>query len=48
VAPARQFFLWFGWVVGAIGLVLYYWVGFEYAGDIRSRLGTTRDRQPLG
>jgi cardiolipin synthase len=48
VAPARQFFLLFGWVVGTVGLVLYYWVGFEYAGDIRSRLGTTQDRQPLG
>lgn len=48
VAPAPQFFLVFGWVVGTVGLVFYYWVGFEYAGDIRSRLGTTRNRQPLG
>lgn len=26
------------WITGTIGLVLYYWVGVEYAGDIRSRL----------
>lgn len=27
------------WLLGVVGLVLYYWVGFEYASDIRRRLG---------
>lgn len=29
------------WITGVVGLVLYYWVGFEYAGDVRRRLRGT-------
>ena len=31
-------FLWLGWGFGVIGLVLYYWVGVQYAFDIRDKL----------
>jgi cardiolipin synthase len=31
-----------GWIAGSIGLILYYWVGFEYIGDIRSAAGGDR------
>jgi cardiolipin synthase len=35
---AGDVFLWLGWVFGVIGLVLYYWVGVQYAFDIRDKV----------
>ncbi len=31
-------FLYLGWFFGVIGLILYYWVAFQYATDIRDKL----------
>ena len=30
------------WIAGVVGLVLYYWVGVEYVGDMRRALARTR------
>jgi cardiolipin synthase len=31
-------FLYLGWFFGVVGLILYYWVAFQYAIDIRDKL----------
>lgn len=36
--PWHSPFTWLAWIVGVVGLVLYYWVGFAYLGDIRSKV----------
>jgi cardiolipin synthase len=28
-----------GWIAGTVGLLLYWYVGFQYAGEVRRRLG---------
>ena len=35
---AGDLFLYLGWFFGAVGLILYYWVAFQYAIDIRDKL----------
>ena len=35
---AGDVFLYLGWFFGAVGLILYYWVAYQYAIDIRAKL----------
>jgi cardiolipin synthase len=38
--------LWFAWVVVVPGLILYYAVAFQYAGDVRRVLSSGHDPEP--
>jgi cardiolipin synthase len=39
----EAFFEPLAWATGVIGTVLYYWVGFSYAGDVRRQLAAPGD-----